>query len=92
MTPVAVLLSIAVACGLWAGVSAVLLARALEPHGVHTPFPFLSLFVFRNLRRYGEMTRRTTGRLGPLFYSYVVPINAALLLVVAALIVGRAAW
>lgn len=92
MTPVAILLFVAVVCGLWAGASAVLIARALEPHGVRTPFPFLGLFIFRNLRRYGEITRRTTGRLGPLFYSYVVPINAALVLVAAALIVGRAAW
>ena len=92
MTFAATLLSVAVVCGLWAGVTAVLIARALEPHGVRTPFPFFGLFIFRNLGRYGEITRRTTGRLGPLFYSYVVPINAALVLVAAALIVGGAAW
>jgi len=89
MTPVAVLLSLAVACGLWAGVSAVLIAHALAGHGVRTPFPFLGVLIFRNLHRYSGMTRRTTGRIGPLFYSYVVPINAALILVVAALVIGR---
>ena len=89
MTPVAVLLSFAVACGLWAGVSAVLIAQALERNGVRTPFPFLGLFIFRNLRRYSEATRNATGRIGPLFYSYVVPINLALVLVVAALVTAR---
>lgn len=82
MPLVELLLAVAVACGLWAGVSAVLIARALERQGVRTPFPFLGLFIFRNLRRYSETTRAKTGKTGPLFYSYVVPINAALILVV----------
>ena len=86
MTPVTVLISVAVVCGLWAGVSAVLLAGALERHGVRTPFPVWGVLVFRNLHRYSELTRGTTGRIGPLFYSYVIAINAALVLVVAALL------
>jgi hypothetical protein len=80
-----VLLAAAVGCGLWAGVTAVLIARALERKGVTTPVPFLNVLIFRNLHAYRETTRATTGRTGPLFYSYVVPINAALILVVAAL-------
>ena len=86
MTAVQVLLGLGVACGSSAGVTAVLIARALEPHGITTPFPFFGLFIFRNLRRYSEVTRRTTGRIGPLFYAYVVPINAALILVVIAFV------
>jgi len=86
MPPAELLLSVAVVCGLWAAVTAVLIARALERQGVRTPFPFLGLFIFRNLRRYGEITRTATGRTGPLFYSYVVPINAALILVVIAVV------
>ncbi len=40
MTSAVVLLLLAAAGGLWASVSAVLLARALERHDVRTPFPF----------------------------------------------------
>jgi hypothetical protein len=89
MTTAEVLLAMAVACGLWAGVSAVLIARALDANGVKTPFPFLGVLIFRNLHRYSEMTRQTTGRIGPLFYSYVVPVNAALVLVMMALVAAR---
>jgi hypothetical protein len=91
MNAVRVLLGLVAACGLCAGVSAVLIARALEPHGVRTPFPLLGLYVFRNLRRYSEITRSSTGRTGPLFYAYVVAINAALILSLIALgvAVGR---
>jgi len=90
MTLVQLLLGLSVVCGLWAGATAVLIARALEPHGIRTPFPFLGLFIFRNLHRYSEVTRRTTGKIGPLFYAYVLPINAALVMVVSALVIGLA--
>lgn len=78
------MLALAVICGLSAAVFAVRIARALEPHGVRTPFPFIGLLVFRNLHRYREITLSQTGRVGPLFYAYVVPINMALALVLAA--------
>ena len=51
---------------------------------ITTPFPFIRLFLFRNLERYKEITRRETGKVGPLFYSYVIPINTALALVLIA--------
>ena len=74
-------------CGLWAAISAVLIAVELGRRGVRTPFPFVGLLVFRNLRLYREATLSETGKIGPLFFSYVVPINAALvsILVYAAL-------
>jgi hypothetical protein len=51
---------------------------------ITTPFPFIRLFLFRNLGRYREITRSETGKVGPLFYSYVILINAALELVMIA--------
>ena len=51
---------------------------------ITTPFPFIRLFLFRNLERYKEITRRETGKVGPLFYSYVIPISTALALVLIA--------
>ena len=80
------LLALAVACGIWAVAAAVLITIALDKRGFRTPFPFIRAFIFRNLRRYREITLGETGKVGPLFYSYVVPINAALLLVLAALV------
>ena len=66
MTVVNVLLVLAVACACWAAVSAVLLAQAVDRLGVRTPFPFLGLFIFRNLRLYSGITRRTRGWIGTL--------------------------
>jgi hypothetical protein len=79
------LLVMAVICAACAVVSAVLITRELDRRGVRTPFPFIGVLLFRNLRRYREMTLRESGKVGPLFYSYVLPINMALIL-------GLAAW
>jgi len=82
-----VLLTLAALCGIWAAVSAVLLTRSLDQRGLTTPFPFIRLFLFRNLGRYREITRSETGNVGPLFYSYVISINVALVLVMIAVAV-----
>ena len=80
----AVLLFLAVACVVWAVVSAVLITADLDRRGIKTPFPFIGALIFRNLIRYREITLKETGMVGRLFYLYVVPINAALILVLAA--------
>ena len=79
-----VFLFLAAVCAVWAVVSAVLIAMAMERLGTKTPFLFIGVLVFRNLRRYREVTRKETGRTGLLFYSYVVPINLAWIFALAA--------
>ena len=79
------LLIVAVVCGIWATLSAVLLTRWLDQHGLTTPFPFIGLFLFRNVGRYRELTRTESGKVGPLFYSYIIPVNAAWILASIAL-------
>lgn len=81
------LLLLAVVCVIWAVVSAVLITASLDRRGIKTPFPFMGALIFRNLIRYKEITLKESGKVGPLFYSYVVPVNAALILVLAALAV-----
>ena len=80
-----VLVSLAVICGLWTAVSAVLITASLDRRGMKTPFPFMGPLIFRNLKRYKESTLRESGKVGSLFYSYIVSINAALVLALAAL-------
>ena len=72
-----IFLFLAAVCAIWAVVSAILVAQAMERHGHKTPFLFIGVLVFRNLHRYKEVTRKEAGRTGLLFYSYVVPINLA---------------
>lgn len=85
------LLALAVACAAAAVVAALRITAALDRMGVRTPPPLLRALVLRNLLRYREITQHETGRVGPLFWAYVVPVNAALVLAVAALLL-RSGW
>jgi len=75
----------AVCCALWATVAAGMIANFLEKKGIKTPFFLFRIYLFRNLRNYKEITVQETGRPGPLYYQYIIPINAALILGLAAL-------
>ncbi len=81
-----VLFAITVLCAAWATASAILITHTLDRRGLDTPAPFIGLFLFRNLRRYRVITHGESGRVGLLFYSYVISINAGLVLALVALI------
>jgi hypothetical protein len=76
------------ACGAWAVTAAVLIARDLSRRGVPVRFLWLRLTILRHLHQYRELTREETGRTGPLFYHYVVPLNLALVLALFGLLHG----
>lgn len=38
--------------------------------------------VLKYLHEYAKLTREETGRVGPLFYHYVVPLNVALIVII----------
>jgi len=84
MDVVVVLLFLAGVCVLVAVVSAVLLTNALDRRGLKTSFLFMRLLIFTNLTRYKKITVSENGKVGPLFYGYVVSINAAWILAIAA--------
>ena len=64
----------------WCVVGAVLIVRYLEQRGERINWLFIRLFLFRYVHRYTQITRQETGRIGPLFYHFVVPPSVALAL------------
>jgi hypothetical protein len=88
MTISGMLLIVAVLCVVWAVASAILITAELDRRGFTTPVPFIGLFLFRNLGRYREITRHETGNTGLLFFTFVFPINIALILALVALTLG----
>jgi hypothetical protein len=79
MTASNLFLAIAVASALYGVASAVMIAIALKKRGVAISWVWLRvLIVSRYLNQYRDVTRKETGRTGPLFYSYVVAMNLAL--------------
>jgi len=80
----ALLLTVAALCTLWGMVSAILLTRALDQRGMRTPLLFIGPLLPRNLGRYRDVTLKESGRVGPLYYGFLIPINAAWMLALLA--------
>lgn len=72
----------AAVCVVWAVVAALLIAADLKRRGQHVSFVWLRLMILQYLHQYARITREQEGRVGPLFYHYVIPLNLALVLVV----------
>jgi hypothetical protein len=81
-----VLLAIALISALWGVVTTVLIAVALHRRGFETSMLFLRVMILKYLGQYREVTRAETGRTGPLFYSYIIAMNLALVTGVAGLV------
>lgn len=52
-------------------------------------FIFIRLFLFRYVNNYKRITKNETGKVGYLFYSWLISINAALLCFVLLIIFGK---
>ena len=70
----------------WFVVSTILIYEFLRKRNVKVSFILLRLLIFSYVSQYKEITIKETGRVGPLFYHWVVSINIALVAVIMVLI------
>jgi hypothetical protein len=82
------LLILALLCALWAGVAAIRIAADLQKRGMPVSYVWLRVMILKYLHQYSKITQEETGRVGPLFYHYIVPLNVALALVIITAIIG----
>ena len=78
---------LAVASLIWGVVSAVLIMAALHRYGVKINYLFMRVLLFRYVGQYRAITLKETGRVGPLFYSFVIAMNLALIAAITGLVV-----
>jgi tRNA A-37 threonylcarbamoyl transferase component Bud32 len=84
------LVAAAASAVVWGVASMICTAHVLSKRGIPINYPLLGLLmVFEYLPRYRALTLRETGRVGPLFYSYIVAMSLALSAVVLLLVVHR---
>jgi hypothetical protein len=76
------LIAIGLICVVWAVVAAILITVSLHKRGISISIVWLRLLVLKYLHEYAKITREETGRVGPLFYHYVVPLNIALVVMI----------
>ena len=83
----AILIGLLLVCAIWAVIASLLIARDLEKRGVPISYVWLRVMILKYLHQYSKITQEETGRVGPLFYHYVVPLNVALVLAIVMAIV-----
>jgi hypothetical protein len=81
-----VLLTVAVLSVIWGVADAILLAVWLDKRGYPINMLLFRVLIIRYLNQYRDETLKETGKVGPLFYSYIVAMNLALVCAVVGLI------
>ena len=76
-----ILVGLLLLCAAWSVAASLLIVRELDKRGVHVSLISMRLMLFNYIKQYIEITRREHGRIGPLFYHFIAPINAALVMV-----------
>ncbi len=71
-------------CAVGAATTSVLITANLDRRGIKTSWPLMRWYSFRNLGLYRQETLRASRKVGPLFYGFVVSINAVWILVLLA--------
>lgn len=71
-------LVLGIVSALWGVVDAILIAAALDRRGIPVNMLLFRVFFFRYLSQYRSVTVSETGKVGPLYYSFVTAMNVAL--------------
>jgi hypothetical protein len=83
-TEAIVITALAGCCVVWFVVASLLIYENLRRRGEKVSFIWLRAMLPFYVSRYRKLTRQESGKVGNLFYHWVVSINLALLLVVIA--------
>lgn len=77
---------LALACVVWGIVSSIVIASYLSNRGIGINLLFFRILILKYVHQYHEITKREFGRPGPWFYSYIISMNSALVLVIIGLV------
>lgn len=68
----------------------ILIVAELDKRNVKINFLWIRLFLFKYVNQYKKITREETGKVGGLYYPWVISINLALLSAIVGLILKAA--
>jgi hypothetical protein len=88
MQPFDIILVLGGIAVIWNIVSSVLICNALQNRGQRVNFFLLRLMMPVYAHRYKKITETEGGRTGPLFYHWVISINALLVLAIVAIAIA----
>jgi hypothetical protein len=77
-----ILMFIALACIVWSVTALMLISGKVSRSGIRVRFPLITILFFRYISVYEDLTRKETGKTGPLVYHFAIPLWIALILVI----------
>ncbi len=83
-----VCVSMAIYCVIWYVVTTILIYENLRRRGEKVNFILLRMFAPWYASRYKTITKTETGRVGTLFYQWVISINLTMVLVLTAILIN----
>lgn len=81
-------LVVAILCALWGVVDFIRIGVALDKRGIPVNMFLARAYVFRYLREYKRITVSETGKVGPLYHSYITAMALALVCAAIGLMLG----
>lgn len=86
MSTTNILIGLAALCVVWYVVVSILICSALGKRGIKINYFLLRLMMPSYAGKYRKITREETGKTGPLFYHWIISINATLVCVILAIL------
>ena len=77
---------IAVIALIWYVVSSIMIYNELKKRNVRVNFIFIRFMIIPYANKYREITKKESGKVGSLFYHWVISINVTLVFAAAAII------
>ena len=77
-----ILIPIGVLAVLWYILTTMRIYEALRKRGMKVNFPFLKFFILKYVSQYKDITKKETGKVGSLFYHWIISINIALVVAI----------
>ena len=70
---------------IWYVVSSIMIYNELKKRNVRVNFIFIRFMIIPYVNKYKEITKKETGKVGSLFYHWLIAINTALVFGIAAI-------
>jgi len=87
MSALDILMIIALACIVWSLTALMILSGKVSKSGTRVHFFLITLLFFRYISIYEDLTRKETGKRGPLIYHFAIPLWIALIIVVVYILI-----
>lgn len=83
-------IALAAGCAVWAVVTTIRVYSYLRERNIPVSFLWLRFMILKYLGQYKQISLKETGKVGPLFYHYLIAVNGALLAAIAAALAAMA--